>query len=57
MHNPHTDRLLTPAGIMQDSLSLVHLMHTDMFNWLLLACASDSVCCYFLASAAVATVC
>ncbi|KAG6327740.1 hypothetical protein ID866_11350 [Astraeus odoratus] len=56
MHDPHADHLLTPAGIMQDSLSLAHLMHTDVFIQLLLAWASESAHCHFLASAAAATV-
>ncbi|KAG6327105.1 hypothetical protein ID866_11983 [Astraeus odoratus] len=55
MHNLHTDLFLTPAGMLQVSLSLAHLMHTDAFVWLPLAWASESACCCFLASAAVAT--
>ncbi|KAG6326979.1 hypothetical protein ID866_12109 [Astraeus odoratus] len=46
-----------PAGMMQLSLSLVHLMHMDVLTRLLLAWASESACCHFLASAAAATVC
>ncbi|KAG6326662.1 hypothetical protein ID866_12428 [Astraeus odoratus] len=41
----------------QLSLSRMHLMHTDAFAQLPLAWASESVCCRFLASAAVATNC
>ncbi|KAG6330911.1 hypothetical protein ID866_8178 [Astraeus odoratus] len=37
--------------------SLVHLMHADVFVQLLLTWASESACCHFLASAAVATLC
>ncbi|KAG6326057.1 hypothetical protein ID866_13032 [Astraeus odoratus] len=40
----------------QLSRSLMHLMHTDAFVRLLLAWASESACCRFLASAAAATV-
>ncbi|KAG6328792.1 hypothetical protein ID866_10297, partial [Astraeus odoratus] len=54
MHNPHTNLFLTPAGMMQVSLSLMHLMHTDMLAWLLLTWASESAHCHFLASAAAA---
>ncbi|KAG6326478.1 hypothetical protein ID866_12610 [Astraeus odoratus] len=46
-----------PTGMTQLSLSRMHLMHTDTFAWLLLTWASESVCCHFLASAAVATNC
>ncbi|KAG6327318.1 hypothetical protein ID866_11769 [Astraeus odoratus] len=38
--------------MLQVSLSLTHLMHTDMFTWLLLTWTSESACCCFLASAA-----
>ncbi|KAG6327457.1 hypothetical protein ID866_11634 [Astraeus odoratus] len=55
MHNPHANLFLTLTGMLQVSLSLMHLMHMDMFVWLLLAWASESACCHFLASAAVAT--
>ncbi|KAG6330541.1 hypothetical protein ID866_8545 [Astraeus odoratus] len=57
MHDPHTDLFLMPAGIMQIGLSLTHLMHTDMLAQLLLAWASESAHCHFLASAAAAIVC
>ncbi|KAG6328109.1 hypothetical protein ID866_10980 [Astraeus odoratus] len=57
MHDPHTDLFLMPAGMMQLSHSLAHLMHTDAFAQLPLTWASESACCHFLASAAVATVC
>ncbi|KAG6328737.1 hypothetical protein ID866_10353 [Astraeus odoratus] len=46
-----------PAGMMQVSLSLVHLMHMVMLAWLLLAWASESAHYHFLASAAAATPC
>ncbi|KAG6327227.1 hypothetical protein ID866_11861 [Astraeus odoratus] len=46
-----------PTGMMQLGHSLAHLMHMDVFIWLLFAWASESACCCFLASAAVATVC
>ncbi|KAG6330986.1 hypothetical protein ID866_8103 [Astraeus odoratus] len=43
--------------MMQLSHSLVHLMHTDTFVQLLLAWASESACCCFLAFAAAAIPC
>ncbi|KAG6326283.1 hypothetical protein ID866_12807, partial [Astraeus odoratus] len=43
------------AGMMQLSHSFVHLMHMVVLAWLLLAWASESAHCCFLASAAVAT--
>ncbi|KAG6327823.1 hypothetical protein ID866_11268 [Astraeus odoratus] len=46
-----------PAGMTQLSCSLVHLMHTIMLAQLLLAWASESAHCHFLASAAAATPC
>ncbi|KAG6326259.1 hypothetical protein ID866_12831 [Astraeus odoratus] len=46
-----------PAGMMQVSFNLVHLMHTDVFVQLPLTWTSESAHCRFLASAAVATAC
>ncbi|KAG6327208.1 hypothetical protein ID866_11882 [Astraeus odoratus] len=43
--------------MMQLSLSHAHLMHTGMLAWLPLTWASESGCCHFLASAAVAIPC
>ncbi|KAG6326710.1 hypothetical protein ID866_12379 [Astraeus odoratus] len=43
--------------MMQVSFNLAHLMHTDTFVHLLLTWTSESACCCFLASAAVATAC
>ncbi|KAG6328411.1 hypothetical protein ID866_10679 [Astraeus odoratus] len=57
MHDPHADLFLTPAGMLQVSLSLMHLMHMDVFVWLLLTWASESARCHFLASAAAAMPC
>ncbi|KAG6327356.1 hypothetical protein ID866_11733 [Astraeus odoratus] len=57
MHDPHADLLLMPTGIMQLSLSLVHLTHADTFTWLPLTWASESAHCHFLASAAAAMPC
>ncbi|KAG6328495.1 hypothetical protein ID866_10596 [Astraeus odoratus] len=45
-----------PAGMLHESLSLVHLMHMDISVQLPLAWTSESICCHFLASAAAATV-
>ncbi|KAG6329394.1 hypothetical protein ID866_9694 [Astraeus odoratus] len=44
-----------PTGMTQLSFSHMHLMHTGTFAQLPLAWASESACCHFLASAAVAT--
>ncbi|KAG6326512.1 hypothetical protein ID866_12576 [Astraeus odoratus] len=57
MHNLHTDLFLMPTGMLQVSLSLTHLMHTDAFTHLLLTWASESAHCCSLASAAAATPC
>ncbi|KAG6327257.1 hypothetical protein ID866_11831 [Astraeus odoratus] len=46
-----------PAGMMQVSFNLAHLMHADTLARLLLTWASESAHCRFLASAAAATVC
>ncbi|KAG6328024.1 hypothetical protein ID866_11064 [Astraeus odoratus] len=46
-----------PAGMMQLSLSCMHLMHTDVLAQLPLAWASESAHCCFLASAAAAMPC
>ncbi|KAG6327446.1 hypothetical protein ID866_11644 [Astraeus odoratus] len=57
MHDPHAECFLTPVGMRHISPSLVHLTHMDMLAWLLLAWASESAHCHFLASAAAATSC
>ncbi|KAG6331530.1 hypothetical protein ID866_7557 [Astraeus odoratus] len=43
--------------MLQVSLSLTHLMHTDVLAQLLLTWASKSAYCHFLASAAAAMLC
>ncbi|KAG6328483.1 hypothetical protein ID866_10606 [Astraeus odoratus] len=55
MHDLHADHFLMPAGMMQLSLRLAHLIHTDMLTQLPFTWASESAHCHFLASAAVAT--
>ncbi|KAG6328419.1 hypothetical protein ID866_10669 [Astraeus odoratus] len=57
MHDPHAKCFLTPISMMHIKPNLAHLMHGDMFIQLLLAWASESAHCCFLASAAVATPC
>ncbi|KAG6327864.1 hypothetical protein ID866_11226 [Astraeus odoratus] len=56
MHDLHTKHFLTPVGMRHISPSLVHLTHADTPARLLLAWASESAHCHFLASAAAAII-